>query len=207
MSLRKLLVVVTFILSLGFANAEGQVLTTGETGGKGNSAVFVSANGLFPEGLTLFNTYGQYVYGADDNLDLFVIYGNISAQGRTQHYAGVGWNLKLLGRDRAFVDISFFNTFTAPLNKRNEASVMLATPAIVVSRPVTLAGKMVSLYSGLSLTAPVGQVKDKLFTPPETFVTVPMGLSTALSGRWTVYAEFDAGRGQNTMGVGFLRTF
>lgn len=207
MRFARVLAVSVFLCFIGFARAEGQVLTTGETGGKGNSAVFVSANGLFPEGLTLFNTYGQYVYGADDNLDLFVTYGNISAQGRTQHYAGVGWNLKLLGRDRAFVDVSFFNTFTLPLNKRNEASVMLATPAIVVSRPVTLAGRTVSLYSGLSLTAPVGQVKDKLFTPPETFITVPMGLSTALSGRWAVYAEFDAGRGQNTMGVGLLRTF
>lgn len=196
------LVLLGFLLFFGY-DLNAQVLATGETGGKDSKAVFFTANGLFPEGLRLFNTYGQYVYGATNNLDLMFTYGNISALGRTQHYGGVGWNMNFLKRDKAFVDISFFNVVTVPFNKTGEASTILMTPAVVVSRPV---GKA-TLYGGLSSIVPVGKVKDKLFTPPETFFSVPMGFSAKLSENWIVCVEFDAGTNLKSTGIGFLKIF
>ena len=39
----------SLVLILGISSASAQVLATAETGGQGNSAVLVSANGLLPE--------------------------------------------------------------------------------------------------------------------------------------------------------------
>jgi|SRR3989344_7113211 len=207
MRITRVLITFFFVVTFGTSSLFAQVLATGETGGKGNSAVFVSVNGLFPEGLTLFNAYGQYVYGVTDKVDVAVVYGNISALGGTQNYVGFGWNATLLKRDRAFVDVSFFNVTTIPVHRRSEASTILTTPAIIVSRPVTIKGKKAALYSGINATVPIGQVKGKLFTPPEVLWNVPAGFSTALSEKWAVYIETDIGTNLNTFGVGFLKIF
>lgn len=197
-----------FVIGLFFvSSASAQVLATAETGGKGGQAVLFSANGLLPEGLKLFNVYGQYIYGVTDRLDVGPIYGNITALGRTQHYVGLGWNLTLLRRSQTFVDVSLFGTATVPLNSRNDASTVLATPALVVSRPLTLNGKAVNLYSGLNTNVPVGQRTDKLFTLPETVWNVPVGISTAVSGNWLLYAETDVHNGIKAVGIGLVRTF
>lgn len=187
--------------------ASAQVLVTGETGGKGGRAVFLSANGLFPEGLELFNVYGQLAYGLTNNLDGMVVYGNISALGETQHYVGFGWNMTLIRRSQAFVDVSFFNVTTMPLHRRGEASTVLTTPALVVSRPITVGGRSLGLYTGLNATVPIGQVKGKLFTPPETLWNVPIGVSTTFAGNWSLYVETDIGPNLKTVGIGVLRVF
>lgn len=197
-----------FVFGLFFvSSASAQVLATAETGGKDGQAVLFSANGLLPEGLELFNAYGQYIYGVTDRLDVGPLYGNVTALGRTQHYVGFGWNLTLLRRSQTFVDVSLFGTVTVPLNSRNDASTVLATPALVVSRPLTLNGKAVSLYSGLNTNVPVGQRTDKLFTPPDAVWNVPVGASTAVSGNWLLYAETDVRAGVKAVGVGLVRTF
>lgn len=168
---RKNLLVLGLVLLFGvffISSASAQVLATAETGGKGNQAVLVSVNGLFPEGLELFNIYGQYIYGVTGRLDMGLVYGNISSLGRTQHYAGLGWNLNIFRRDQVFVDISFFGAATVPLNKRDEASTAFTAPALVVSRPVTVYGRSVSLYSGVTTNVPISRTADKLFTPPDT---------------------------------------
>ncbi|OGM96658.1 MAG: hypothetical protein A2816_01215 [Candidatus Yanofskybacteria bacterium RIFCSPHIGHO2_01_FULL_39_44] len=189
------------------SSVSAQVLATGETGGQGNSAVLLSANGIVPDGLGLLNVYGQYVYGVTDWLDFGPIYGNVSALGRTQHYVGFGWNTTLLRRNHVGVDVSFFGVATVPINKRNEASTVFTAPAIVVSRPVTVNGKSVSLYSGLNSNVPVGQRSDKLFTPPETVWNVPIGASTAVSGSWLLFGEVDVRNGVEAVGLGLVRTF
>ncbi|MDP3763796.1 MAG: hypothetical protein Q8Q92_04115 [bacterium] len=204
---KRLIGLLMLVLALYASSANAQVLATGETGGKGNQAVLVSANGLLPEGLELLNVYSQYVYGVTDWLDFGPVYGNISALGRTQHYVGAGWNLRLLRRSQVFVDVSFFGVVTVPLNKRDEASTVFTAPALVVSRPVTLHGKLVALYTGLNTSVPVGQRGDKLFTPPEAVWNVPVGFSTAVSGSWLLYAEVDVKNRVKAVGVGLVRTF
>lgn len=197
-------VLITFTFA---SQVSAQVLVTGETGGKNNQAVFVSANGLFPKGLELLNTYGQFVCGWTDRFDVMVVYGNISALGETQNYVGFGWNANLLRRDQAFFDVSFFNVITTPLHRRDEASTVLTTPALVVSRPVTVGGRQLGLYTGLNATIPLGQVKDKLFTPPETFWNVPVGVSTNITSKWSLYVETDLGPNLKTVGLGLLKAF
>ncbi len=203
-------IIVCLVAAVGILLADqapAQVLATAETGGKGNHAVLVSANGLYPEGLTLFNAYGQYVYGLTDYIDVTVAYGNISALGESQNYVGLGWNAVLLRRSQAFVDVSFFNVITLPLSNRSQASTVVMTPAVVVSRPMTVAGKSITIYSGLNSLVPIGATQNKLFTPPETLFNVPIGISMPLSKKWIVCAEVDPGTNLKTLGLGVVRTF
>lgn len=187
--------------------ARAQVLISGETGGKKNQAVLITANGLFPKGLRLFNAYVSYGYGLGKRFDGMISYGNITALGQTQHYAGLGFNANIAKREKTFVDVSLFNILTVPLHRRKEASTLLLNSAIVVSRPVTIGQRTVTFYSGVNALIPIGAVKDKLFTPPETFVNVPIGFSMSLSKNWIFYGEIDPGPNLKTAGVGFLRTF
>lgn len=207
--LKHLVFVLVLILGVFFTSSvSAQVLATGETGGKGNQAVLVSANGLFPDGLELLNVYGQYIYGVTDWLDLGPVYGNVSALGRTQHYTGVGWNLRLLRRSQIFVDVSFFGVVTVPLNKRDEASTVFTAPALVVSRPVTVNGRTASLYTGVNTNIPVGQTSNKLFTSPNAVWNVPVGFSTSVSEKWLLYAEVDVRTKRvYAVGVGLVRAF
>lgn len=192
------------LITLGPSRLKAQVLITGETGGKGNQAVLFTVNGLAPEGLRLFNAYVSYGYAVSDRVGLMATYGNITALGQTQHYAGVGFNAQLLRREKSFVDISSFNVLTTPLHRRKEASTLLLNSAIVASRPIT---STVTLYSGINFLIPIGSVRDELFTPPETFVNVPIGASIRLADKWYFYGEVDAGPNLKTAGIGFLRVF
>lgn len=199
---------ISLIFMLGTSSISAQVLATGETGGKGNQAVLVSAIGLLPDSLELLNVYGQYIYGVTDWLDLGPLYGNISVLGHTQHYIGAGWNLRLLRRSQTFVDVSFFGVATIPLDKRGEASTVFTAPAIVVSRPVLINGKSISFYTGINSNVPFGSTDDKLFTPPDAFWNVPAGFSTAVSEKWLFYAEVDVRTKKvDAVGVGLVRTF
>lgn len=206
-NVRQIFVVLSLVLTLGVSYVSAQVLATGETGGQGNSAVLISANGLMPEGLELLNVYGQYLYGVTNWLDIGPIYGNVSALGRTQHYIGLGWNLNLLRRNRTYVDVSFFGVATTPLNKKDEASTVFTAPALVVSRLVSVGGRSFGLYSGINTNVPLGQTNDKLFTPPDSTWNVPVGATTAVSKNWLLFAEVDFKRRLKAVGVGLVRTF
>lgn len=197
----------TVIIILFASQASAQILVTGETGGKGNQAILFSSNGIFPQDLGLFNVYGQYIYGVTDWLDLGPVHGNITALGRTQHYLGLGWNLNLLHRSKVLVDVSFFGTATVPLNKRNESSTVLATPALVISRPIKLNGRSISLYTGFGTLVPIGQTEDTLFTPPDFVWSIPVGFSTAVSRNWALYAEVDVHHTFKATGIGLVRVF
>ena len=207
--MRKMIVgLAIIIITILFASQiSAQVLVTGETGGKGGKAIFLSANGLNPEGLSLFNVYGQYVYGLTDRLDIFGTYGNISALGKTQHYVGLGWNINILKRSLVGVDVAFFNVITTPLNKRGDSSTILLTPAVIASRPVVINGKSFGIYSGFNTIVPIGQTSDTIFTPPDTLWSVPIGATMSLSNGWSLYAEFDIGAEIKSAGIGFLKAF
>ncbi len=186
----------------GIANA--QVLTTAVTGGKGSSALLISPNGLFPDGLNLFNGYVQYSRGLTNRFDGYALYGNITALGQTQHYVGVGGNLNLVsGVAGALPDISWFNMVTAPVSRRGDASSVLWNSAIVASFPIG----PVTAYTGINGVIPIGDVGGgKLFTPGESLFNIPIGVSKSV-GRWTLFVEGDPGNNLKSVGVGILRTF
>ena len=191
-----------FVLS-GIANA--QVLTTAVTGGKGNSALLISPNGLFPDGLNLFNGYVQYSRGLTDRFDGYAAYGNITALGQTQHYVGVGGNLNLVNSKAVCTpyDISWFNMVTVPVSRRTDASSVLWNSAIVVSFPIG----PVTAYTGINGVIPIGDVAGgKLFTPGESLFNIPIGISKSV-GRWTLFVEGDPGNNLKSFGVGILRMF
>ncbi len=204
--MKKLVLLTTAVLVCFIARvSKAQVLITGETGGKGSKALLFTANGLAPEGLNLFNTYVQLGYGIGKKIDLMAAYGNITALGQSQNYAGLGANINIVRREKALVDVSFFNVLTVPLHRRKESSTLLLNSAIVASRPIT---STVTLYGGINFLVPIGrEVKNKLFTPPETFVNVPIGFSMNLSKKWVFYGEVDPGPNLKTAGIGFLRIF
>lgn len=208
MKIRNLLANFCFALIIFFAPlASAQVLVSGETGGQGNKAILLSANGIFPEGLELVNFYAQYIYGMNDRLDIGPIYGNITVLGQTQHYVGLGWNLNLVRRNRAFVDVSFFGAVTAPFNNRNKASIFLTASALVISRPINIGNRFLSLYTGISTLVPLGEKEDKLFTPPGVVWSIPIGFSTSLVDGWSVYTEVDVHPKFKAVGVGLIRAF
>lgn len=190
-------------------NANAQVLVTAETGGKGSQSLFFTANSLLPEGISFFNANIQYSFGLNNKVDLMVIYGNISAPGlsRNQNYVGIGWNVSLLKRKNTFVDVSFFNTINTPIDERNDASTVLMTPALIVSRPVKIKSLNVILYSGLNSSLPIGSVKNKFFTPPETFLNIPIGITMPIYKKWSEYIEYDYGTNLKSFGLGILKVF
>ena len=189
------------------AAARAQVLATAETGGKGSKGLLVTASGLAPEGLRLFNAYAEFGYGLTDRIDALVGYGNISALGRTQHYALAGGNFRISKREHTFVDLSSFDVVAVPFTKRREGSTALLTAALVASRPVKLGAKTWTPYSGVNFTVPIGAIRDKLFSPPETLVNVPIGISTGIGKKWVFYGEVDAGPNLKAAGVGLLLLF
>jgi hypothetical protein len=199
------LLAVFFLPAGGLLHA--QVLATGETGGKASKALLLTANGLFPEGLNLFSPYAQFIYGLNPRTDFLVSAGTISALGRTQSFIGGGALIQLLKRDRFLVDIASFHLFSTPLNKRDEACHVLYNTAVIASHPVTIAGKPVTVYSGVNFLIPIGSAADKLFTPPDLQINVPIGFSTNLTKKWVFMAEYDAGPDLKSAGIGLLRLF
>jgi hypothetical protein len=194
-------------LLLFAARLNAQVLATGETGGKGNKALLLSANGLFADGLNLFSPYAQFVYGAHPRADILLSAGTTTALGRTQSFVGGGAIVQLLKRDRALVDISSFNIFTTPLNKKEEACGVLFNTALVASHPIPFFGRGAVLYSGVNFLVPIGSREDKLFTPPDLQVNVPLGLSVNLTKRWIIMSEYDAGPKLTSAGIALVRLF
>ena len=124
------------VLALRAGAADAQVLTIGETLGKGKSGLLISDNVIVPgDDIPNLNiAYGLLATGLHDRFDLYLSAGATTTEGTTQAFAGGGWNLRLVRLGRATV--SFFNVATIPLNRRDEACQVLFNPALVVSAPL-----------------------------------------------------------------------
>lgn len=179
-----------------------QVLTIGETLGKGKSGLMLSDNVLVPgDGIPNLNiAYGMWAKGLSDRFDLYLSAGETTTEGATQAFAGAGWNLRLVRIGKATV--SFFNVATIPLNRHTEACRVLLNPALVVSAPL---GAKLVVYSGLNALVPIGDRARGIFTPPSNKVNVPIGATYAM-GPWGLWAEGDFGN-LRAFGVGLTRVF
>jgi hypothetical protein len=192
--------VLALVLRAGVANA--QVLTIGETLGKGKSGLLISDNVIVPgDDIPNLNVaYGLWAKGLSDRFDLYLSAGGTTTEGTTQAFAGGGWNLRLVRAGKAA--ISFFNVATIPLNRRDEACQVLFNPALIVSAPL---GSKAVVYSGLNALVPVGDRARGIFTPPSTKVNVPIGATYAI-GKWGLWGEADFGN-LDAFGVGLTRLF
>jgi len=159
-----------------------QVLITGENGGKGSTAVMISANAMQPEQFgTLTNLWVQFGHGFTDRFDAFVSYGNSTVFGRSQSCAAIGANIGLLRRARAGLDVALYNNASLPINHREQASPVLLGSALIASRPVRSGGRVVTPYGGVNRLTPIGRVLDTFFTPPAAVYNGIAGVSVPRS--------------------------
>jgi len=188
------------LLRAGVANA--QVLTIGETLGKGKAGLLLSDNVIVPgdEIPNINIAYGLWAKGLSDRFDLYLSAGAATTDGASQAFVGGGWNLRLVRIRKA--TISFFNVATIPLNRRDEACQILFNPALVASVPL---GAKVFVYSGLNALVPVGDTARGIFTPPSAKANVPVGATYAI-GKWGLWGEADFGT-LNAVGLGLTRLF
>lgn len=161
------------------AEVDAQVLTIGETLGKGKAGLLLADNVVVPgDGIPTLNiAYGLFARGLSDRFDLYLSAGGATTEGATQAFVGGGWNFRLVRIRKATV--SFFNVATIPLNRRDEACRILFNPALVVSAPL---GPKVVVYSGLNALVPVGDRARGIFTPPSVKTNVPIGFANRDSG-------------------------
>lgn len=179
-----------------------QVLTIGETLGKGKAGLLLSDNVIVPgDGIANLNiAYGLFAKGLSDRFDLYLSGGGATTEGATQPFVGGGWNLRLVRVGKA--TLSFFTIATIPLNRRDEACQVLLNPALVVSAPL---GPKVVVYTGLNALVPIGDRARGIFTPPSTKTNVPIGATYAI-GKWGLWGEADFGN-LNAFGAGLTRLF
>jgi hypothetical protein len=188
------------LFALMAASAQAQVLTPADTLGKGRQAAMLSENALVLDGTQLNVAYAMYIRGLADGADVYVSVGETHLLGEHQAFVGVGGNAhlgKIAGNS-----ISLFSIVSAPLTGRRTGSAWLVNPAIVVSRPLN--GK-ITAYSGLNALIPVGSHSSRFFTPPETELNVPAGVSILL-GDWGLAIEADVGK-LRALGLALSRTF
>jgi hypothetical protein len=196
-----------FLLAFLCSSVGAQVLTTADTlGGAGKQAVLVSENRIFVDGARLHLAVGQYVRGLTDRFDLYVLAGVTRTDDETasvvinQAWLGAGGNWNI-GQWEGF-SASLFGVVSAPVSRRNQASVVLANPAVVISR--TIIKDRLALYGGLNALVPIGHRERGWFTPPDTKVNVPAGALIML-GKWGVFAEADIGH-LKALGFGLARS-
>ena len=189
----------------GTATAGAQVLVTGETGGAGGQAVVLAGNLLSVKEFTnLGNFWAQFAYGVSDRVDVFASYGNTEVYDKIQHYVGVGSNISVLRRAQNGLDLSFFNTASVALTRRDEACTLFVTLAAVASHPVTLGSVVITPYGGFNSVVPIGQRAQGLFTPLETLHTGIAGVAIPFHKTWQAYIEYDPGPKLRAAGVGLV---
>jgi hypothetical protein len=181
---------------------EAQVLTIGETLGRGKSGLLLSDNVISPgEGIPNLNiAYGMWVKGLTDRFDLYLSAGETTTEGVTQGWLGGGGNLRLMRVKK--VAVSLFGVASVALNRRDEACRVLLNPALVASAP--LSAKL-SVYSGLNSLIPLGDRSRGIFTPPSIKANVPIGATYAI-GPWGLWGEVDFGN-LRALGLGLTRVF
>lgn len=200
--MKRCLAVVVLVFAWGPHAAHAQVLTIGETLGKGKSAILLSDNVVFPgDDIPSLNiAYGLWAKALHPRFDLYLSAGETTTEGATQAWMGGGGNVQLVKAGK--VGVSLFNIASVPFNRRTEACDVLLNSALVVSVPV---GAKVFVYSGVNSLIPIGHRARGIFTPPDTKVNVPVGATSAL-GNWGLWGEVDIGP-LHAVGVGLTRLF
>jgi len=188
------------VLTLTADLAQAQVLSIGETLGKGKSGLLLTDNAIVPgEGIPNLNIfYGEFARGLGDRFDLYLSFGETTTDGETQVWTGGGGNLRLARAGK--VTFSLFTVASVALTRRDEACQVLWNPALIASTPV---GKQLTVYSGVNSLIPIGDRERGIFTPPSTRVNVPIGATYAI-GPWGLWGEVDVGNLQ-AVGVGITR--
>jgi len=184
------------LVLLTTASAEAQVLTIGETQGKGKNGILVSDTIVLPADGN--NAFGQFSRGLSERFDLYLAGGAATTAGSTQGWLGAGGTLRLARAGKA--SVALFNLATVPLNRREQACQLLWNPAVVVSAP---ASKALTLYTGVNALVPIGDRARGVFTPTSTKVNVPIGATYAI-GAWGLWGEVDFGN-LNTAGIGLTK--
>ena len=188
------------VLTLTADLAQAQVLSIGETLGRGKSGLLLTDNAIVPgEGIPNLNIfYGEFARGLGDRFDLYLSFGETTTDGETQVWTGGGGNLRL-ARARK-VTFSLFTVASVALTRRDEACQVLWNPALIASTPVA---RQLTVYSGVNSLIPIGDRERGIFTPPSTKVNVPIGATYAI-GPWGLWGEVDVGNLQ-AVGVGITR--
>ena len=188
------------VLTLTADLAQAQVLSIGETLGRGKSGLLLTDNAIVPgEGIPNLNIfYGEFARGLSDRFDLYLAFGETTTDGETQVWTGGGGNLRLARAGK--VTFSLFTVASVALTRRDEACQVLWNPALIASVPV---GKQLTVYSGVNGLIPIGDRERGIFTPPSTKVNVPIG-ATYANGPWGLWGEVDVGNLQ-AVGVGITR--
>jgi hypothetical protein len=195
--LKKLLILLLALFIPYLAN--GQVLTTAETGGKNNQAVMLSENRIFVDGIQLNIAYAEYVRGLTKRFDLYASIGNTTIFGENQAWIGIGGNLHLFRVEK--VDVSFFNVGSVPVQRPKNASTVLLNSAIVVSRGLT---KSITAYSGVNGLFPIGAKERGFFTPTTKKLNVPVGAAISHK-KWLIFIEADIGH-LSSAGIGIAHS-
>jgi len=188
------------VLTLTADLAQAQVLSIGETLGKGKSGLLLTDNAIVPgEGIPNLNIfYGEFARGLSDRFDVYLAFGETTTDGETQVWTGGGGNLRL-ARARK-VTFSLFTVASVALTRRDQACQVLWNPALIASTPVA---RQLTVYSGVNGLIPIGDRERGIFTPPSTRVNVPIGATYAI-GPWGLWGEVDVGNLQ-AVGVGITR--
>lgn len=182
-------------------SANAQTLNVAETSGKGKWGAFVGSNALLIKDFTTAAySWGCGVYGLNNRTDVYAGVASTTLLGQTQNAAMVGWNVNLL--KSKVVSVSNFTLVTTPVHKRSEASEAVVFTSVVVSKNL---GK-VTPYSGYSVTLPIGDKADKLFTPPSPVHNIPVGVMIP-KGKLAFFTEYNYGRTTKTLGVGLGYAF
>jgi hypothetical protein len=194
---------IAIVLCLGAPRAiEAQVLTIGETLGKGKAGLLLSDNVIVPgDGIPNLNiAYAEFAKGLTDRFDLYLAVGETTTEGTTQGWIGGGGNLRLVRIQK--VTLSFFSIASVALNRRAEACQVLWNPALVASVPLS---KTFTVYTGLNGLIPIGDRERGIFTPPSNKTNVPIGGTYAI-GPWGLWTEGDFGN-LKAVGFGLTRVF
>lgn len=180
-------------------NAHCQTMVTGETIGKGKTALFGATNALRVKDFTTLGlSMGQVWYGATNRIDVFGGISDTAVYGQHQFAAMTGTNLNLL-KSKA-VAVSTFHALLVPMNRRAEGNPLWFA-AIVASRNI---GKVVG-YTGYSANVPLGNSANKLFTPPDAVHNVPIGIAIP-QGKRMWFVEYNFGKTTQTFGLGLSWT-
>jgi hypothetical protein len=184
------------------AHASAQVLTIGETLGRGKSAILLSDNVIYPgDDIPSLNiAYAMWARGLHRRFDVFVSGGETTTEGETQAFVGGGGNLHLVRAGT--LAVSLFNVASVPFNHRDEACDVLLNSALVASVP---AGPKAFVYSGVNGLIPLGHRERGIFTPPSARFNVPVGATYAI-GAWGLWGEIDIGP-LHAVGVGLTKVF
>ena len=180
---------------------QAQTLNVARTLGKGSTGALVAANALIVDDFsTLGFSFFQVAHGVTERVDLYVGVGGIGALGQFQSSFTVGANVNLF--TSRIVDVSSYNLFSTPMNRRDDGASVLWFNSTIVSKEVMVGKAAWSIYFGYNLTIPIDEARqEKLFTPPDTQHNVPFGVLIP-AGRIGLFVEYDWGPETQIVGIG-----